>query len=59
MTGGERELIITDGAIGIWKDNAVSRGDDKSEPFYEVLPNSKFASLLLELANKQLRSSKS
>jgi len=59
VTGGERDLIIRDGAIGIWKDNTVSRGDDKSERFYEVLPNSKFASQLLELANKQLRSSKS
>lgn len=59
MTGGERDLIIRDGAIGFWKDNAVSRGNDKSERFYEVLPNSQFASQLLELANKQLQSSKS
>lgn len=59
VTGGERDLMIRDGAVGVWKDNAVSRGGDNSERFYEVLPNSKFASQVLELANKQLQSSKS
>jgi hypothetical protein len=51
VLGKERDLVICEGRVGLWKDGIVQpdRGD---EPFYEVLPNSKLASQVLELARK-------
>ena len=51
VMGKERELVIREGKVGRWKNEQVQseRGD---EVFYEILPNSKLASQVLELARK-------
>ena len=54
VTGKERDLLIRDGSVGIWRGEVV-RGDDNSERFYEVMPNSKFATQVMELAARQLK----
>ena len=53
VNGADRDLIIRDGAVGVWKDDTVTLGSDASERFYEILPNSKFATQILDVANKQ------
>lgn len=51
--GKERDLVIREGVVGTWRNETVHRGTESGEVFYEVLPNSRFASKVLELARSQ------
>lgn len=51
--GKERDLVVREGAVGVWKDDVANRGGEGSEVFYEILPNSKVAGQVLELARNQ------
>lgn len=53
VRGKERELVIRQGRTGLWQQGEVVRGRTAGSVFYEVLPNSKAASHVLELARKQ------
>ncbi len=52
VKGKERELVIREGIVGKWDGATVTPGDEDGEKFYEVLPNSKLASQVLEVARK-------
>jgi hypothetical protein len=49
LRGKERDLVIREGRVGLWQDGKVPE-DRGEEVFYEVLPNSKLASQVLELS---------
>ncbi len=50
----ERELVIREGKVGYWDGEAILKTDVETDHvFYEVIPNSKLASQVLELARKQ------
>ena len=49
LLGKERDLVIREGRVGLWQDGKV-QGDRGAEVFYEVLPNSKLTSQVIELA---------
>jgi hypothetical protein len=51
--GKERHLVIRQGLIGLWQGEEVHRGQDESKMFFEVLPNSKLASQVIELVRSQ------
>ena len=51
--GKERDLVIREGTVGTWRDEAVHPGTPSGEVFYEVLPNTRFAGKVLELARSQ------
>ncbi|MBD3648674.1 MAG: hypothetical protein HUJ31_14750 [Pseudomonadales bacterium] len=53
VRGKERELVIREGRVGIWQNEQVVAGQSGDKVFYEVLPNSKFASQVLEVARRQ------
>lgn len=53
MAGKGRDLVVREGTVGVWRDNCMQPGQSSGETFYEVLPNSKIASRVLELARKQ------
>lgn len=53
MVGKVRDLVIREGVVGVWREGEVQLGQEGGEPFYEVLPNSKFTSQVLELARNQ------
>jgi hypothetical protein len=53
VAGKERELVIREGLIRGWVDGAIVEAREQKY-FYEVLPNSKLASQVLEVARKQL-----
>ena len=46
-------MVVREGRVGRWKGEAVVAGARTSQFFYEVLPNSKFASQIVELATKK------
>lgn len=50
VIGKARDLVIREGVIGRWQNGVALAGPDGGQYFYEVLPNSKFASQVLELA---------
>ncbi|MFT5101808.1 MAG: hypothetical protein ACI9HY_003944 [Planctomycetaceae bacterium] len=51
ILGKERDPVIREGRVGLWIDGIV-QPDRCDEPFFEVLPNSKLASQVVELARK-------
>ncbi|MFT6038272.1 MAG: hypothetical protein ACI9TP_001061, partial [Candidatus Azotimanducaceae bacterium] len=53
VAGKMRELVVRQGRIKIWEDHSVLPATDTSGVFYEVLPNSKIASQVLEAAHQQ------
>jgi len=50
VAGKVRELVIREGTVLIWKNDAVLPTTSSGEVFYEVLPNSKIASQVLQIA---------
>lgn len=52
VAGKERELVIREGVVRGWHNGEVV-DTSELEHFYEVLPNSKLASQVLEVARKQ------
>ncbi|MFP6807597.1 MAG: hypothetical protein VB957_10535 [Pseudomonadales bacterium] len=55
IQGKERSLAIRQGVVGFWTGEEVVELPDSEGVFYEVLPNSKFASQLISLADKQAK----
>jgi len=57
--GKERDLVIREGRVQRWKQGAVLKSEadsnDPEEFFYEVLPNSKLASQVVEVARQQAK----
>ena len=53
MQGKERFLVIREGRIGLWKNDEVMENSESSAVFYEVLPNTKFANQIINLAETQ------
>lgn len=53
VRGKDRDLVIREALIGTWQDDQVSPGIEGGPCFYEVLPNSKRASQVLELVRSQ------
>ena len=51
VAGKERELVIREGKVGLWRDGKICESP-KQNTFYEVLPNSKLNSQVLEVARK-------
>jgi len=51
--GKQRELVIREGRMGVWQNDGVTPGTSDSEPFYEVITNTKLSSQVAELAKKQ------
>ena len=53
LIGKGRDLVIREGIIGLWRNGKALPGQEGGQPFYEVLPNSKFVSQVLEMARSQ------
>jgi hypothetical protein len=53
VAGKMRELVVRQGRVKTWEDHSVLPATDTSGVFYEVLPNSKIASQVLEAARQQ------
>ena len=53
VAGKQRDIVVRQGRVGLWKGAAVVTGARTSQFFYEVLPNSKFANRIVELVNKK------
>ena len=53
VAGKQRDIVVRQGRVGRWKDDGVVAGARTSQFFYEVLPNSKFASRIVELVSKK------
>ena len=53
VAGKQRDIVVRQGRVGRWKDDAVVTGARTSQFFYEVLPNSKFANRIVELVSKK------
>ncbi|HKI74694.1 MAG TPA: hypothetical protein VJ998_08620, partial [Pseudomonadales bacterium] len=53
VIGKERDLVVREGLVGVWQNGEVTAGNEGGEVFFEVLPNTKFASQVLELARNQ------
>ena len=51
--GKQRNIVVRQGRVGHWKDDAVVPGARTSQFFYEVLPNTKFANRIVELVSKK------
>ncbi|MBT6585881.1 MAG: hypothetical protein HON77_16400, partial [Gammaproteobacteria bacterium] len=51
--GKQRNIVVRQGRVGHWKDDAVVPGARTSQLFYEVLPNTKFANRIVELVSKK------
>jgi tetratricopeptide (TPR) repeat protein len=52
MAGKKRELVVRQGQVKIWEHGEVLPANDASGVFFEVLPNSKIASQVLEATRK-------
>lgn len=53
VAGKQRNIVVRQGRVGRWKDDAVVAGARTSQFFYEVLPNSKFASRIVGLVSRK------
>jgi hypothetical protein len=53
VQGKERYLVIREGVIGLWKGDEVIENPESTAVFYEVLPNTKFANQIINLAETQ------
>ena len=51
LAGKERELVVREGAVRGWTNGQIVEPSEQKY-FYEVLPNSKLASRVLEVARK-------
>ena len=50
--GRKKDLVIREGKIGLWKDNAIHDNNDSDESYYEVVVNRKVLPLVLDAAAK-------
>jgi hypothetical protein len=48
--GKQRDLVVREGKVGTWQGDQVDFSVDTGRFYFEVLPNSKFASQIIELA---------
>ncbi len=46
--GRKKDLVIREGKVGLWKDNAIVDNPDSDESYYEVVVNRKVLSLILD-----------
>jgi len=53
IKGKERELVIRQGQAGLWRHGQAVQGETAGTVFYEVLPNSKLASRVLDMVRRQ------
>jgi hypothetical protein len=53
VLGKQRDLVVRQGQVGIWTGSAVDMTTDTGQVYYEVLPNSKFAHQIVDLARKK------
>jgi hypothetical protein len=57
VQGKQRDLVVRQGKVGVLKDENVDASAETGLSYYEVLPNSKFASQIVELGKKRGNSS--
>ncbi|GAB5497927.1 MAG: hypothetical protein PsegKO_02380 [Pseudohongiellaceae bacterium] len=50
--GRNKDLVIREGKIGLWKDEAIHDNNGTDESYYEVVVNRKVLPLVLEAVNK-------
>jgi hypothetical protein len=55
VQGKERHLVIRRGIVGLWKNDKALANPKSDAVFYEVLPNTKFASQVISLAERETR----
>jgi hypothetical protein len=48
VNGRKKDIVIREGEIGLWKNNAIVAPEGESEPYYEVVVNQKVIPLILE-----------
>lgn len=53
IQGKERDLVVREGKVGVWRDDSIGSESGSGRFFYEVLPNNKFANQIVELASKK------
>ena len=46
VEGDRHDIVIREGRVGIWENEAIIRGDENAEPYYEVVTNGKVISML-------------
>lgn len=52
VMGKQRDLVVREGQVGTWQNGSAQDGDNNQQ-YYEVLPNTKFANQIAELARKK------
>lgn len=52
IVGKKRDLVVRQGRVGVWKGDGSVKDAETGQFFYEVLPNSKFATQIVEMAQK-------
>lgn len=55
VMGKQRDLVVREGSVGIWKDGNAEASDTGMH-YYEVLPNTKFANQIADMARKKAAS---
>ena len=53
VQGKTRDLVVREGKVGVLTDDGPQPGADTGLLYYEVLPNSKFAARIAELARRK------
>ena len=53
VQGKQRDLVVRQGKVGVLKDELADAAAETGLIYYEVLPNSKFANQIVELAKKK------
>lgn len=52
VLGKQRDLVVREGSVGVWKDGAAE-ASGIGQQYYEVLPNTKFANQIADMARKK------
>ena len=53
VMGKQRDIIVRAGHVGVWQNDAIDQAAETGLVFYEVLPNSKFAGQIAEMARQK------
>ena len=53
VMGKERDIVVREGRVGVWRNEQLDLDSDTGLVYHEVLPNSKFAAQIVELARKK------
>ena len=53
VLGKQRDLVVRQGKVGIFDEGLVNQDADTGLFYYEILPNSKFAGQIVDLASKK------